>query len=72
MTPAMARTSSFPLYDELKYGGRLGETLLRWRDADGLSLDDILVRLREDGVQISRSTVGRWLAIADERAQVAS
>lgn len=64
----MARTSSFPLYDELKFDGRLGEILRTWR-AEGKSIDDISYLLRaEHDVKVSRSTVLRWLDKAEEAA----
>lgn len=65
----MARTSSFPLYDQLKFDGRLAETLTAWRDDEKLSVDEIAFRLRSDhGVVVSRSTVARWLVLADGMA----
>lgn len=61
----MARTSSFPIYDDLKFGGRLASVLLRWRDDEGKSVDDIVFLLRsEHDVAVSRSTVVRWLELA--------
>lgn len=65
----MARTSSFPLYDQLKFEGRLAETLTTWRDDEKLSVDEIAFRLRSDhDVVVSRSTVARWLVLADGAA----
>lgn len=61
----MARTSSFPVYDRLKFGGRLAETLTAWR-ADGLSIDEVMIRLHAEDVPVSRSTVVRWLDIATQ------
>ena len=60
----MARTSSFPVYDRLKFGGRLAETLTTWRAEDDLSIDEVMIRLHGMDVPVSRSTVVRWLDIA--------
>lgn len=61
----MARTSTFPLYDELKFEGRLAPLLLQWKDDEGKSVDDIVFLLRsEHDVAVSRSTVVRWLDLA--------
>lgn len=72
----MARTSSFPIYDELKFDGQLAAVLLRWRDEEEMSVDDIVFILRsEHDVVVSRSTVVRWLELArcaDEQPQDAA
>ncbi len=61
----MARTSSFPIYDELKFDGQLASVLLRWRDDEDRSVDDIVFLLRsQHDVTVSRSTVVRWLELA--------
>lgn len=62
------RTSTFHAWDRA-LGGRLPEILLELR-AEGLSPEDIGFRLRtEYDVKVSRSTIARWLTIAeDERA----
>lgn len=64
----MSRTSSFPLYDEMKFGGKLADLLRQWRDEDK-SLDDITYLLRsEHEVHVSRSTVKRWVDQAEAAA----
>lgn len=64
----MARTSSFPLYDEFKFDGKLGELIRGWK-AEGKTVDDIAFILRaEHEVPVSRSTVGRWVAHAMQDA----
>jgi transposase-like protein len=54
--PPTGRT--FPLYDRI-LDGELTALLVDWR-AEGHSYDEITDRLREMGVQASRSTVNRW------------
>lgn len=57
----MARTSTFPLIDRL-LDGQLATLLRSWDDDDDVSLDEMVYRLRADhGIQVSRSTVARWL-----------
>lgn len=64
----MGRTATFPIYDELKFEGRLGATLLAWRD-EGLTVDAIWLRLlNEHDVDVSRSTVDRWITRAQKQA----
>lgn len=64
----MARTSSFPLYDELKFEGRLTEILTAWRDAKK-PIDEVTFLLRsEHDVHVSRSTVKRWYDRIDTEA----
>ena len=59
----MARTSGYPLADRA-LDGRLADLLLGW-DAEGLSLFDIALKLRDDhDLEVSPSTVSRWKEIA--------
>jgi hypothetical protein len=54
----MARTSTFPLYDKV-VGGDLESRLRAWRAA-GKSYMGIAVELRDLGIEVDPSTVGRW------------
>ena len=54
----MARTGTFHLYDRLT-NGRLAELILNWQ-AEGVTFDEIALRLRSEGVVVSRETVRRW------------
>jgi hypothetical protein len=58
MVRRMATRSTFDLVNRL-HGGRLKRDLARWRAA-GESYDAISVRLRDGGLNVSRSTVHRW------------
>lgn len=65
----MSRHSSFELYDRI-LGGTLTSLLLAWR-ADGVTLDEQSLQLRDHGVTVSRETVRRWqaaVAAPDEAA----
>jgi intein-encoded DNA endonuclease-like protein len=69
MVRRMATRSSFGLVNRVA-GGRLKRDLLRWRRA-GDSYETIAYRLREKGIEVSRSTVHRWcreLGLEHERA----
>jgi hypothetical protein len=58
------RTSTYTAWDRA-LGGDLTSILATYK-ADGLPLDEITFRLRSDhDVKVSRSTVARWLAIAE-------
>lgn len=65
------RNSTYAAWDRA-LGERLGSILTGYR-SDGLPIDEIVYRLRlEHDVKVSRSTVARWLKIADaEREAVA-
>jgi transposase-like protein len=54
----MATRSTFGLVN-LAVGGHLKLDLARWRK-NGESYDAIAFRLRDDGIEVSRSTVHRW------------
>lgn len=57
-TVGMSR-SQFPLVDRL-VGGDLKERIAAWR-AEGLSFNDIAIRLREEhGIAVTDETVRRW------------
>lgn len=61
------RTSSFTAWDRA-LDGKLVDLLARYR-TDGLTFDDIVDRLRDDyDLRISRSTISRWVAIAEAEA----
>lgn len=60
----MGRQSLFPLFDRI-LDGTLADRL---RDArqQGLSYNEIAIRLRDDGVKVTGETVRRWvLDLAD-------
>lgn len=58
----MGRPSTFPLYDRI-FDGRFAETLLAWKDDEGLSVQDIAFRLAtEHDLKVSIATVNRWLS----------
>jgi transposase-like protein len=55
----MSRPTTFDLYDRI-VDGNLRSLLAGWRE-EGLSFDDVAYKLRDHGISVSRSTVGRWL-----------
>jgi hypothetical protein len=62
------RTTTYTAWDRA-LNGELSSVLARYRAA-GLSFDDITHQLRVDhDIRVSKSTVARWVVIAEHESQ---
>lgn len=59
MNAVAPKQTFIDIHDQYR-NGALSKQILAWR-AEGVSLEDIAHRLRNDGVDVNTSTVRRWL-----------